>query len=223
MIIIITTMITWVELKIVVLLIASTIQISSCFEVSAKRKNRYYEISKATEIPAKDWKTHCQASHANPHFQNRCEAFNKNRLQWLSSYITGSMHFLSKNDINAELAATFLEQTIRGRSLQKMMLKGKEERIELIKEMRSTHALLKSEQDILDAQKLKTINLQNQKIKYDEKVCCFSHSWIHPSELINVQQMARVIYNWFPIVCWLEQWILLSVLLYGLGSGGLKI
>ena len=48
-----------------------------------------------------------------------------------------------EEDENAELATIFLQQIIRGRAIQNMMFEGKTKRFELIKELRSTHALQK--------------------------------------------------------------------------------
>ncbi|KAM9804910.1 cilia- and flagella-associated protein 91 [Neosynchiropus ocellatus] len=65
-----------------------------------------------------------------------------------------------------ELAVILLQKLLRGRSMQYMMLNGKEDNLELIKELRSVHALQKREQDLLALEKesildLKTMRDQN--------------------------------------------------------------
>jgi len=50
------------------------------------------------------------------------------------------------------------------------MYKGKEKRIELIREMRSTHALRAAEQQLLNEEKQATILLQQEQQSYELKV-----------------------------------------------------
>ncbi|XP_076457468.1 cilia- and flagella-associated protein 91-like [Babylonia areolata] len=68
-----------------------------------------------------------------------------------------------------ELAIIFLQQILRGRAVQNMMFEGKEKRMELIQELRSTHALQETEQ----AEKLKemqaTLALQRQRRLHEHK------------------------------------------------------
>jgi len=59
-----------------------------------------------------------------------------------------------------EIAAITLQKIIRGRAVQNMMYEGKENRLELIDELRSTHALQKAEKQIKQQQKQDVINLQ---------------------------------------------------------------
>ena len=56
---------------------------------------------------------------------------------------TPTVEVPSEEDENDELATIFLQQIIRGRAIQNMMFEGKTKRFELIKELRSTHALQK--------------------------------------------------------------------------------
>ena len=71
---------------------------------------------------------------------------------------------------NVELAVIFLQQMVRGRSVQNWMFESKEERIELIQELRSTHALQAAEQQMLKDQKQATLLLQQQQQLYEHKV-----------------------------------------------------
>jgi len=54
--------------------------------------------------------------------------------------------------------------------VQSVMYKGKEKRIELIREMRSTHALRAAEQQLLNEEKQATILLQQEQQSYELKV-----------------------------------------------------
>ena len=54
---------------------------------------------------------------------------------------TPSVQVPSQAEENEELAAIFLQKILRGRAIQNMMYEGKEKRLELIKELQSTHAL----------------------------------------------------------------------------------
>ena len=68
------------------------------------------------------------------------------------------------------MAIIYLQQIIRGRSLQNTMYDGKEKRAEMIRELRSTHALQAAEQQILDDEKQATILLQQQQQLNDMRV-----------------------------------------------------
>ena len=50
------------------------------------------------------------------------------------------------------------------------MFEGKEKRIELIRELRSTHALQEAEQQMRKQEKLATLALQRQRRLHDHKV-----------------------------------------------------
>lgn len=52
------------------------------------------------------------------------------------------------------------------------MFEGKEKRMELIKELRSTHALQSAEQEIKRQEKQATHALQRQRVLHDDKVSC---------------------------------------------------
>uniref|UniRef100_A0A8C5TGJ7 Cilia- and flagella-associated protein 91 n=1 Tax=Malurus cyaneus samueli TaxID=2593467 RepID=A0A8C5TGJ7_9PASS len=61
-----------------------------------------------------------------------------------------------------ELAVICLQKLLRGRALQNMMFEGKEKRLDLIQELRTTHALQEDGQLLLKAQKQMTLSLQRQ-------------------------------------------------------------
>ncbi|XP_025100733.1 cilia- and flagella-associated protein 91-like [Pomacea canaliculata] len=82
---------------------------------------------------------------------------------------TPSVEIPDEEEQEKELAVIFLQQVIRGRAVQNMMFEGKEKRIELIRELRTTHALQQPEQ----AQKFKemqdTLALQRQRRLHEHK------------------------------------------------------
>uniref|UniRef100_A0A8C3P1R9 Cilia- and flagella-associated protein 91 n=1 Tax=Cyanoderma ruficeps TaxID=181631 RepID=A0A8C3P1R9_9PASS len=61
-----------------------------------------------------------------------------------------------------DLAVICLQKLLRGRALQNMMFEGKEKRVDLIQELRTTHALQEEGQLLLEAQKQMTLSLQRQ-------------------------------------------------------------
>jgi len=75
-----------------------------------------------------------------------------------------------QDEENQELAIIYLQQAIRGRSVENKMREGKEMRVELIGEMRATHALQAAEQQILDDEKQATLLLQQQQHLHELKV-----------------------------------------------------
>jgi len=77
-----------------------------------------------------------------------------------------------QEDEDEELAIVYLQQAIRGRSVQDEMSDGKEKRVELIREMRATHSLQAAEQQILEDEKQATLLLQQQQQLYEHKVRC---------------------------------------------------
>ncbi|KAM6099187.1 cilia- and flagella-associated protein 91 isoform 2-T3 [Theristicus caerulescens] len=61
-----------------------------------------------------------------------------------------------------ELAVICLQKLLRGRAIQNMMFEGKEKRLELIQELRTTHALQEDGQLLLKAEEQMTLALQQQ-------------------------------------------------------------
>jgi len=76
---------------------------------------------------------------------------------------TPTVEVPSEEDENAELATIFLQQIIRGRAIQNMMFEGKTKRFELIKELRSTHALQKEGQAVKDQEKATAMAIFRQR------------------------------------------------------------
>ncbi|XP_060786401.1 cilia- and flagella-associated protein 91-like [Neoarius graeffei] len=62
-----------------------------------------------------------------------------------------------------ELAVIFLQKLLRGRSIQNQMLEGAEKQLELIQELRTTHALQLEEQELQRADKEVTLALRREK------------------------------------------------------------
>ncbi|XP_039913111.1 cilia- and flagella-associated protein 91 [Hirundo rustica] len=72
---------------------------------------------------------------------------------------------LEKTSVEQEeidLAVICLQKLLRGRALQNMTFEGKEKRLDLIQELRTTHALQEDGQLLLKAQKQMTLSLQRQ-------------------------------------------------------------
>uniref|UniRef100_H2YHN4 Cilia- and flagella-associated protein 91 n=1 Tax=Ciona savignyi TaxID=51511 RepID=H2YHN4_CIOSA len=69
----------------------------------------------------------------------------------------------------AELAAILLQKVIRGRAVQNKMYEGKEKRLELIQEIRSTHALQTAQQQMKRQEKQQVITLQRQRRLHQDK------------------------------------------------------
>merc|ERR1712240_449924 len=68
-----------------------------------------------------------------------------------------------------EIAAITLQKVIRGRAVQNTMYEGKENRKELIEEIKTTHALQKMEQMGKKEEKQEVVALQRQRKLYQNK------------------------------------------------------
>nr|DBA34622.1 TPA: hypothetical protein GDO54_002168 [Pyxicephalus adspersus] len=68
-----------------------------------------------------------------------------------------------EGDEEKELAVIFLQKLIRGRAIQNMMFEGKEKRLELIQELRTTHALQEEGQMLKKEDKQEVLALQRQR------------------------------------------------------------
>ena len=75
-----------------------------------------------------------------------------------------------QDEESQELAIICLQKIVRGRAVQKVMYEGKEKRVELIREIRSTHALQAAEQQLLKDEEQATMLLQQQRQLYELKV-----------------------------------------------------
>lgn len=82
---------------------------------------------------------------------------------------TPSVEIPKQSDEDRELATIFLQQVLRGRSVQNMMYEGKEKRMELIQELRSTHALQGAGQMAMNQQKMAALQLQKQQELFQQK------------------------------------------------------
>ncbi|XP_069723354.1 cilia- and flagella-associated protein 91 [Phaenicophaeus curvirostris] len=69
---------------------------------------------------------------------------------------------ISIEEEEKELAVICLQKLLRGRAIQNMMFAGKEKRLDLIRELRTTHALQEDKQLLLKAEKQMTLALQQQ-------------------------------------------------------------
>ncbi|KAM4684261.1 LOW QUALITY PROTEIN: cilia- and flagella-associated protein 91 [Amazona ochrocephala] len=68
----------------------------------------------------------------------------------------------SVEEEETELAVICLQQLLRGRAIQNMMFEGKEKRLELIRELRTTHALQEDGHLLLKAEKQMILAVQQQ-------------------------------------------------------------
>uniref|UniRef100_A0A667X026 Cilia- and flagella-associated protein 91 n=1 Tax=Myripristis murdjan TaxID=586833 RepID=A0A667X026_9TELE len=78
-------------------------------------------------------------------------------------YILGVPPVIDNFYIDAICMFIYLQKLLRGRGKQYQMFKGKEKRLELIQELRTTHALQKEEQQLLGADAQLTQTLKNQR------------------------------------------------------------
>ncbi|XP_055072320.2 cilia- and flagella-associated protein 91 isoform X1 [Misgurnus anguillicaudatus] len=75
-----------------------------------------------------------------------------------------------EGDEEKELAVIFLQKLLRGRSTQNQMFEGKQKRLELIQELRTTHALQREGQEEKEAEKQVTLALQSERDIHHERV-----------------------------------------------------
>ncbi|XP_072541115.1 cilia- and flagella-associated protein 91 isoform X2 [Salminus brasiliensis] len=73
-------------------------------------------------------------------------------------------------DEERDLAVIYLQKLLRGRSIQNQMLEGREKRMELIQELRTTHALQREERELHRADKQVTLALQRQRELHESRV-----------------------------------------------------
>jgi len=76
---------------------------------------------------------------------------------------TPSVQVPSQIEEEEELALIFLQKLLRGRAIQNMMFEGKEKRLELIQELRSTHALQEAGQLEKRNERQAVLSLQRQR------------------------------------------------------------
>uniref|UniRef100_A0A8D0B6B2 Cilia- and flagella-associated protein 91 n=1 Tax=Salvator merianae TaxID=96440 RepID=A0A8D0B6B2_SALMN len=83
---------------------------------------------------------------------------------------TPTLEVPSPIDEEMEIAVITLQKLIRGRAIQNMMFEGKEKRLELIRELRTTHALQEDGQLLKKAEKQVTLALQRQRDLHEHKL-----------------------------------------------------
>eukprot|EP01137_Pigoraptor_chileana_P011280 Opistho-2@61878 len=76
---------------------------------------------------------------------------------------TPTVEVASKADDAMDRAVIFLQQLLRGRAMQNRMFDGKERRLELIRELRSTHAIESACEGDVDAQRQTTVQRQQER------------------------------------------------------------
>ncbi|KAM6162144.1 cilia- and flagella-associated protein 91 [Erethizon dorsatum] len=83
---------------------------------------------------------------------------------------TPTLAMTSNEEEDIEMAVIYLQRLLRGRVVQNMMFEGKEKRLELIQELRTSHALQEDEKLVKKAEKQVTLALQRQRNLHEHKV-----------------------------------------------------
>ncbi|XP_047421516.1 cilia- and flagella-associated protein 91 [Sciurus carolinensis] len=83
---------------------------------------------------------------------------------------TPTLEMSSNEEEDVEMAVIYLQSLLRGRVVQNMMFEGKEKRLELIQELRTSHALQEDEKLVKKAEKQVTLALQRQRNLHEHKV-----------------------------------------------------
>lgn len=83
---------------------------------------------------------------------------------------TPTLEMTSNEEEDMEMAVIYLQKLLRGRAVQNMMFEGKEKRLELIQELRTTHALQEDDRLVKKAEKQVTLALQRQRNLHDHKM-----------------------------------------------------
>lgn len=76
----------------------------------------------------------------------------------------------SNEEEDIEMAVIYLQKLLRGRVVQNMMFEGKEKRLELIQELRTSHALQEDDKLVKRAEKQVTLALQRQRDLHEHKM-----------------------------------------------------
>ncbi|KAM5276447.1 cilia- and flagella-associated protein 91 isoform 2-T3 [Hipposideros larvatus] len=82
---------------------------------------------------------------------------------------TPTLEMTSSEEEDKEMAVIYLQKLLRGRVVQNMMFEGKEKRLELIQELRTTHALQEDDRLVKKAEKQLTLALQRQRNLHEHK------------------------------------------------------
>ncbi|XP_038300990.1 cilia- and flagella-associated protein 91 isoform X1 [Canis lupus familiaris] len=83
---------------------------------------------------------------------------------------TPTLEMSSNEEEDIEMAVIYLQKLLRGRVVQNMMFEGKEKRLELIQELRTSHALQEDDRLLKKAEKQVTLALQRQRNLHEHKV-----------------------------------------------------
>ncbi|XP_021040570.1 cilia- and flagella-associated protein 91 [Mus caroli] len=83
---------------------------------------------------------------------------------------TPSLEMASYEEGEIEMAVIYLQKLLRGRVVQNMMFEGKEKRLELILELRTSHALQEDDKLVKKAEKQVTLALQRQRNLHEDKL-----------------------------------------------------
>ncbi|KAJ8388572.1 hypothetical protein AAFF_G00132860 [Aldrovandia affinis] len=84
-----------------------------------------------------------------------------------SSLAVGQLPWDDEDD---DLPVIFLKKALKGTSIMILVFEGKEKRMELIQELRTTHALQQEEQEMQEAEKQGTLALQRERELHHHKV-----------------------------------------------------
>ncbi|XP_008144861.1 cilia- and flagella-associated protein 91 [Eptesicus fuscus] len=83
---------------------------------------------------------------------------------------TPTLEMTSNEEEDIEKAVIYLQKLLRGRVVQNVMFEGKEKRLELIQELRTTHALQEDDRLVRKTEKQVTLALQRQRNLHEHKV-----------------------------------------------------
>ncbi|XP_036074895.1 cilia- and flagella-associated protein 91 isoform X1 [Rousettus aegyptiacus] len=83
---------------------------------------------------------------------------------------TPTLEMTSNEEEDIEMAVIYIQKLLRGRAVQNMMFEGKEKRLELIQELRTTHSLQEDDRLVKKAEKQVTLALQRQRNLHDHKM-----------------------------------------------------
>ncbi|XP_045358106.1 cilia- and flagella-associated protein 91 isoform X1 [Leopardus geoffroyi] len=83
---------------------------------------------------------------------------------------TPTLEMSSNEEEDIEMAVIYLQKLLRGRVVQNTMFEGKEKRLELIQELRTSHALQEDDRLLKKAEKQVTLALQRQRNLHEHKV-----------------------------------------------------
>lgn len=83
--------------------------------------------------------------------------------------VTPEVEVPTEGDEEREIAVIQLQKLLRGRSIQYELFKGKEDHLDLIRELRTVHALQREEHELRKAEKDKILNLKRERDQQRQK------------------------------------------------------